>query len=374
MFTPGSKYFLGLTGVSLISAILYLILINPSDLGVIALFGVVVTGSTIGGFTLFTRDATPANADEAVEAASTAPVASFWPIVFALGAAIVLLGMATNSIVFVLGIAVLAAGGVEWVIQDWAERASSDSSYNAFARARAISSIEYPGLAAVGLAVIAFLFSRVMLTASKSGAAVIFMIVAALIVVVGTAIASKPAMRGKNTVRVAVVSVLLLTAAGVVSAISGERHELAVAAEEKHYDASNRECGEEESKHYDHHANNKVGLKSAVLATIFVEDGKLYAQAIGIKKNIDTITIPRSNATTIMFRNLDEGEYRLVVDMGERKVGTTDVMEKVGTCTQLTGKGQENALTITAAKPSPLDKPFTFTVPGVSGEIKLVVP
>jgi hypothetical protein len=374
MFTPGSKYFLGLTGVSLVSAILYMILVNPSDLGVIALFGVVVTSATIGGFSLFTRDATPATADDAAEASAPSPVPSFWPIVFALGAAVVLLGMATNSIVFVLGIAVLAAGGVEWVIQDWAERASSDTSYNAFARARAIGSIEYPGLAAVGLGVIAFLFSRVMLTVSKSTAPVIFIVVAALVVVVGTAISSKPAMRGKNTVRVAVASVLLLSVAGVVSAISGERHELAKAAEEKHYDASNRECGAEESEHYDHLANNKVALKSAVVATIFVEDGKLHAQEIGIKKDVDTITIPRSNATTIMFRNLDEGEYRLVVDMGERKVGTTDVMEKVGTCTQLTGKGQENALTITASKPSPLDKPFTFTVPGVSGEIKLVVP
>lgn len=374
MFTPGSKYFLGLTGVSLISAILYMILINPSDLGAVALFGVVATAATIAGFTLFTRDGTPATADDAAEASAVAPVPSFWPIVFAFGAALVLLGVATSPIVFILGVAVLVAGGVEWVIQDWADRASADVAYNSFARARAISAIEYPGLAAVGLAVIAFLFSRIMLTVSKSTAAVLFMVVAALVVVVGTAIASKPAMRGKNTARIAVASAVLLAAAGVVSAISGERHELAVAVEEKHYDASNRECGAEESKHYDHHANNKVALKSAVVATIFVKDGKIFAQEIGIKKNVDTITIPRSNSTTIMFRNLDEGEYRLVVDMGERKVGTTDVMEKVGTCTQLTGKGQENALTILAPKPSPLDKPFSFTVPGVSGEIKLVVP
>lgn len=374
MFTPGSRYFLGLTGVSLISAILYMILVNPSDLGVIALFGVVVTSATIGGFTLYTRDGTPASAEEAVEAATNAPVPSFWPIVFALGAAVVLLGMATSPIVFIVGVAVLVAGGVEWVIQDWADRASSDASYNSFARARAIGALDYPGLGAVGLAVIAFLFSRVMLTVSKTTAPVIFIVVAALVLVVGTAIGSKPSMRGKNTVRISVVAVLLLAAAGVVSAISGERHELAVAVEEKHFDASKRECGAEESEHYDHLANNKVALKSAVVATIFVQDGKLFAQEIGIKKNVDTITIPRSNNTTVMFRNLDEGEYRLVVNLGERKVGTTDVVEKVGTCTQLTGKGQENALTISAAKPSPLDEPYTFTVPGVSGEIKLVVP
>lgn len=374
MFTPGSKYFLGLTGVSLVSAVLYMILINPNDLGVIALSGVVVTSAVIAGFTLFTRDGTAANAQEAVEASAPAPVPSFWPIVFALGAAVVLLGLATSPIVFVLGIAVFAAGGVEWVVQDWAERASADESYNAYARAKAISSLEYPGLAALGLGAIAFLFSRVMLTVSKSTAPAIFIVVAALVLVAGTAISSRPAMRGKNTVRVSVAAVLLLTVAGVVSGMSGERHELAVAAEEKHFDASHRECGQEESAHYDHLANNKVALKSAVVATIFVQDGKIHAQEIGIKKDVDTITIPRSNATTILFRNLDEGEYRLVVDMGKRKVGTTNVMENVGTCTQLTGKGQENALTINAAKPSPLDEPYMFTVPGVPGEIKLVVP
>ena len=43
-------------------------------------------------------------------------------------------------------------------------------------------------------------------------------------------------------------------------------------------------------------------------ATIFVKDGKVYAEAIGMTKKVDTITIPRSNATSVMFRNLDEEE------------------------------------------------------------------
>jgi hypothetical protein len=49
-------------------------------------------------------------------------------------------------------------------------------------------------------------------------------------------------------------------------------------------------------------------------------------------------------------------------------------MEKVGTCTQLTGKNEEQALTVTIPKPSPPEAPFTLTVPGVTGEIKVVVP
>ena len=56
MFTPSSKYFVGLTGIALVSAILYMFLINPSDLGAIALFGVAASSALVAGFTLFTRD------------------------------------------------------------------------------------------------------------------------------------------------------------------------------------------------------------------------------------------------------------------------------------------------------------------------------
>jgi hypothetical protein len=173
---------------------------------------------------------------------------------------------------------------------------------------------------------------------------------------------------------IVVVGVLVLAVAGVVSGINGERHELAVVAEEKPYAASHRECGEEASEHYDHHANNTVSLRSAVTATVFVRDGKVVAQLVGMPKDVDTITIPRSNATSILFRNLDKEDRRLVANLGEAKVGTTDVMEKVGTCTQLTGENQEQVLTVKIPKPSNPESPYTLTVPGVEGEIKVVVP
>ena len=266
------------------------------------------------------------------------------------------------------------AGGVEWTIQNWADGASSDREFNEFARTRAISAIEYPGLAAVGLGVIAFFFSRVVLAVSKEAGPIIFIVVAAVIFVIGVLIASKPFMKGAVTVVVAVLAAVALIGVGTFAALSGERHELAVAAEEDHYDASHRECGEEESAHYDHLANNTVSLRSAVTATIFVKDGKVYAEAIGMTKKVDTITIPRSNATSVMFRNLDEEDHRLVVNLGSAKVAETGVVEKVGTCTQLTGKNQEQVMTLTIPKPATEDDPYSFTVPGATGEIKLVVP
>lgn len=373
MITPGSKYFFGLTGLSLIAAILYMVLVNPSDLGAVALFGLATSGALIGAMALFTRDGDVYTDEEAVAANAVAGPPSLWPIVFALGAALVLTGLATVSVVFILGIAVLIGGGVEWSIQNWADGASSDREFNEFARARAISAIEYPGLAAVGLGVIAFFFSRVVLAVSKESGPIIFMVVAAVIFVVGVLIAAKPIMKGAITVVVAVLAVVVLAGAGTFAALSGERHELAVAAEEDHYDASHRECGEKESKYYDHLANGAVSLRSAVTATIFVKDGKVYAEAIGMTKKVDTITIARSNAISVMFRNLDVQEHRLVVHLGSAKVAETDVIEKIGTCTQLTGQNEEQVMTLKIAKPADAE-PYKFTVPGASGEIKLVVP
>jgi hypothetical protein len=374
MITPGSKYFFGLTGLSLIAAILYMVLVNPSDLGAVALFGLASCGAMIGSLALFTRDGDVYTDEEAVAANAVAGPASFWPIVFALGAAMTLAGLATVSVVFILGISVLVGGGIEWAIHNWADGASSDHEFNKFARARAISALEYPGLAAVVLGVIAFLFSRVFLALSKDSGTIFFMVVAAAIFVVGLLVAYKSFMKGAVTVIVSVLAVVALVGVGTFAALSGERKELAIAAEEDHYDASHRECGEEKSKYYDHHANNTVSMRSAVTATIFVKDGKVYAEAIGLTTKVDTITIPRSNATSVMFRNLDEKDYRLVVNLGSAKVAETGVVEKLGTCTQLTGKNQEQVMTLTIPKPATEAEPFSFTVPGAAGEIKLVVP
>lgn len=374
MFTPGSKYFLGLTGVSLVSAVLYTFLINPSDLGAYALFGLFLNAAVVAGFSLFTRDGEADSVAEAIEANAEAPSSSFWPIVFALGGAITLLGLATNQIVFVVGLGALIGGGLEWTMQNWSERASADNEFNKLVRHRAVGALDYPGLAAVGLGVIAFLFSRIMLTVSKEQAPIIFIVAATAVLIVGSLIATKPALRGKSAVIVMVAGAVVLAVTGIIGGINGERHELAVVAEEQPYSVAHRECGAEASTHYDHKANNTVSLRSSVLATITVKDGKLAAQMVGLPKDVDTITIPRSNATNVLFRNLDEKEYRLLANLGEVKVGTTDVMEKVGTCTQLTGKNQEQVMTITVPKPSFANGPYTFTVPGLTGEIKLVVP
>ena len=373
MFTPGSKYFLGLTGLSLVSAVLYMFLVNPSDLGAIALIGVAAAGALIAGFTLLTRDGDVFTTEQAVEAAAQPLTPSIWPIAFALSTAVVLLGLATRPIVFVVGVGLFFGSGIEWTVQNWANRASADAEFNGFVRARAISALEYPGLAAVAGAILAYCFSRVMLGVSKEGAPIVFIIAAAFVLAVGVALAFKPSFRGKPAVATILAALLVLVVAGVAFTVKGERHELAVISKADEYNIKNRECGPE-SAASDHLANNNVSMRSSVAATITVEDGKVYAQLVGIPTKVESVTIPRSNFTNILFRNLDSEEHRLMVNLGTQKVAETGVVEKVGTCTQLTGKGQENVITIKVPKPSSAEQQYSFTVPGVTGEIKLVVP
>jgi hypothetical protein len=374
MFTTGSKYFIGLTALSAVAAILYLFLVNPTDLGALALFGLAAGSATLAGFSIFTDDNDTQTVEQAVDASAGPASASYWPIVLALGAAMILLGLATEPVVFILGIAVVVGGGVEWMIQSWADRASSDAAYNSGVRAKVLGGIEYPGLSAVLALVVAFLFSRIFLAVSKNAATVFFILVAGVIFALGFVFASRTDMRKKALSVVVPVSLALLAIAGVVSAMSGEREQLVEAAREDHFAIEHRECGEEASKYYDKHANNKVPLRTSVIATITVENNEVSAKMIGLDRKVDTITIPRSNSTTVLFRNLDNSERRLVVDLGSQKVGDTDVVEELGTCTQLTGKGQEQVLTLTIPKPATANEPYSFTVPGANGEIKLVVP
>ena len=294
----------------------------------------------------------------------------------ALGLALTAVGLATVPVVFLLGIVALVAGGAEWLITNWADRASVDRRYNNdVVRVKTIGPLEYPVAAAVVLGVVAYLFSRVMLTVSKETAPIVFIAVGTVVLVIGFLAGTRPSFRGKPLVASISVVVLALVVAGVTTGIQGERAELAEASAGDFYDASHRECGAEESEHFDHHAGNTVNLRASVLATVFVKDGKAYAELIGMPKPTDTITIARSNAVNILFRNLDEKEYRMVMHLGEAKVGTTGTVEKVETCTQLAGKNQEQLLTVTIPKPSAAFKDgYSIEVPGAEGVIKVMVP
>lgn len=372
MFTGASKYFLGLTAAATAALVLYLLFVTPNDLGAIALGTVVLVAGTLAGITLFNRDAEADTIEEATGAA-TQPVAnSLWPMVCALGVALMVVGLASVAMVFLIGLGVAAIGAAEWVIQDWAESASADSKFNNFIRERAISPLELPVMAAAGGGIIAFSFSRIMLAIDKSAGAILFIIIASAIMLVGFLVAFKPNFRGKIVAVLSAIAGAALIAGGVATALTGEREQLAEASREDHY--MHKECGEEESKYFDKEANNRVPLRSGVTATVILENGELRAEMIGYNEPTDFVVIPKANDTSVLFRNKDAEDRRLVLNYGTEVVGETGVEEKLYTCTQLTGEDQENVLVVNIRKQSSVAGPFTFTVPGVEDSVEVVVP
>ena len=371
MFKNISKHLLGITVLALVAFAISMLYVHPSALGAVALFGLIAALSLIAGVSISMRDGDAENGAVA-SIGHPAPTSSMWPLITAVGVALVLFGTITNSLVFILGIVVLLAALVEWSVLAWSEGASSDAAFNTASRKRMLNPIEFPILAAVGLGVVIFSFSRVMLAVNKDLGAALFIGIGTLVLLGGVLFAFRSTLKRGLVTAICVTAAVGLLSAGIGGASVGKRSELVSAAEENHY--ASRECGAEASSHGDNGASQTISSKSGVIATVNFVGGKLTAQVQGIEGTQKTISIPRSNPSSIIFRNFDAERVRLVVHLGKRKV-TADVTEDVLVCTQLTNSGGEQLLTLNIPKSSNSNGPYSFTVAGIDDQsIDLVVP
>jgi hypothetical protein len=370
MFSTGSKYFFGISFLGAVSFAIYMFLIAESAIGATALLGLVAATALLTALVLSTRDG--AKDEEGVAASTAAPTTSILPLVGAIGATLLLVGTITSPVVTLFGIVALLAALVEWAVLSWSERASSDVAFNASLRKRLLNPIEFPVIAAVGLGVVIFSFSRVTLAVNKNVGATAFIVIGSLVLAVGVLFSVRPSLKRSLVTGICVVGAVGIVAAGIAGAGIGVREELVLAKEEGHY--MHQECGAEKSEHFDKLPLEGVSLTAGVFAHIDLIDGKLVASVQGIAGDQKTITIPRSNATNIVFRNMSDGEYRLVASLGSKMV-TADVKEDVVLCTQLIPQGSEQAITLNIPKPAEAGKPFTLTVPGLAGQsIEVIVP
>ncbi|MFM8688059.1 MAG: hypothetical protein ACKODR_04770, partial [Acidimicrobiaceae bacterium] len=307
MFSTGFKYFFGVTVLSVVALIMSLALFEKLALVGVAISFLIAVGALLAGLSAFTSDGTTRDANTST---SELAAKSMWPLVSAIGVVFLGLGLVTSSVVFFGGIVVLLAAISEWMVQAWSERASTDVAHNTAARKRLLNPIEFPVLAAVGLGVVIFAFSRIMLTVEKSTGAILFIVAGALVLVAGSLFAMKPNMKRSVGAAICVLGALGIVAGGVAGAVSGEREELVEAAAEGHF--SHPECGPEESKYFEKLAEGTLSLRSSVLATVVYQDGELLANVQGVNAPQKSITVARSNPTNIIFRNATHGEFRLV--------------------------------------------------------------
>ena len=377
MFKVGSKLFLGLTGFSALTLVAYLIFVERLALGGVALSMVFATLVGLSAVVIIVNDG-----DNEVQPRDASLVrASMWPLVTVAGVVLLILGLVVAQVYFIFGIVVVLAALAEWLVQAWSESASDDAAHNDSARRRLLHPIEFPVIATLGLGVIIFAFSRIMLAISKSAGAVAFMVLSSLVLLVGAIFALRPALKPAIVSGICVVGAVGIVAGGIAGQGAGLRSDLVEAAEEGHY--THRECGEEKSKYFDKKAMKTLSLRTNPVAIIELRDGVLSAVMTGFNEPQKSVSVPRGNPVTFIFRNFDVAERRMVASLGAAMTTATEASsEKEGhsnaneTCTQLIPQGAEQALTITYAKPSIAQvEPLTLTVPGVEGQaIEVVVP
>ncbi len=382
MFTTGSKLFIGGSVLAVVAAIVFGVSYDGAAAwsAAIGLISVAIALMFLMGINFWVRDSNVGgmqrDATTMSAAAQGRPGNSMWPAIGAVGGALVAIGLVATPVVFKAGIVVLLIALFEWLVQAWSDRASADKRFNAAVRGRIMHPLEFPVLGAVGLTVIIYSFSRIMLFLSKEAGPAVFVILAALITVGGFLFASKATLKNSVIAGICTVATLGLVSTGAVMAIDGERemHEHPTVSNEPAVCASNDETEVDEK------GSQTVAAKSNVAATIIYNaEGQLYGQQVGTGDYSRTITLPRSTTSHIMFRNLSDEDVRLTATLGSfvTDVNGTPVTEKPVTCTTLVEPDGRQFMTLYYPKSSAAtpDDPYTFVVPGVEGaSVEIVVP
>ena len=385
MVRNGSKLLIGLAAGSLVAMVLYGVTQSWGAMGVVGLAGALVAFALLATLGIESGEG---DIDRGSSAAATAPAtaaapsSSLWPLAGALAAGLTVVGLVTHQMVFVLGVGAIVAVLVEWLFQAWSERASADVEFNREVRRRVMYPLELPIAAALGLGVVIWSFSRIMLAVSKSAGAIVFIIASALVLLFGFLFAVRPRLGRGIVAGICAIGGLGVVAAGIAGASAGERTELIEAYEEGHF--SHKKCEPDKDKYFDKKPLNHVSLKSGVAGRVILENGRLRAEMLGIGEQ-PRFTVARMNPSDVLFENRDAGEYRLAVYLGTGPV-THDgevvegpdgepLLEEIVDCTQLMAQGNNGLLTLMVSKPSNPADPYRFYIPGLDGaEIELVVP
>ncbi|MFW2333839.1 hypothetical protein [Ilumatobacter sp.] len=375
MFTTGSKLLIGSAAVAAIAAVAYGVL-QGGALGTIGLISAAVALSFLAGLNAFIRDSNVSAMDHDAFATSAAAQAtarpSLWPLLVAVGATSLTLGLVTTTAYFVVGLVLMLAGGVEWLIQDWSERASADPAYNDEVREVMADPLELPVAAAIVAGIVVYAFSRIMLgLPSKSATVAAFAVVAAVILAVAAFIGMKRSTSGTSLAGAFSLAAIVLIGAGTFAGLNGERE-----IEEHHstaYIAEENECGTEETE-ADENASQTVAAKSNVAAEVTYDGSALTADVPGYDGEFDALTLPRSNPSNVIFVNESGEAARLVIEMHPDEVDGEPVgPERL--CTALVEEGGSHFLTIEFDRPSiAVDEGYEFTVAGSDTSLEVVVP
>jgi hypothetical protein len=247
VITTGSKWFYGLGLVLVAVAVVYGYTTGGNELGPLSVgywggvgdhlgYGMLLSSAAVavslGFITTGVRDAEAASVAEIAGTdappAVTPAVTSSWPAVAGFGVGVTVLGLVLGTVVFALGIAILAVVLIEWAVSAWSDRATGDPATNRQIRNRLMHPIEIPLAGALLVAVGVLALSRVFLTVSAAGAVWVALTIAIIVLGLGALVATRPRLSRDAVAILLTVAAVGVVAAGVVSAAVGERefHEI----------------------------------------------------------------------------------------------------------------------------------------------------
>ncbi len=243
MLTTGSKLYFGLGILSLLGAgaygwgsrggltgVLSLGLEGGigEHTGYIVLLTIAAVSFFVGGAVIAFRDADAEAVAQLVHldrapAAAPAQGNRYWPVLGAVAAGLVVIGLVDNTQLFLLGAIIGVVALLEWMVSAWSDRATGDPGANRRIRNRIMYPLEIPVFGAIGIAALVLCISRVFLAISEHAAVAVASGFAALVIICAAAIAASPkATRTVMTLAVVLLAVGAL-AGGVIAAASGER-------------------------------------------------------------------------------------------------------------------------------------------------------
>jgi len=384
MIPTGSRLLIGAAVLATVGAVIYGVT-QRGSIGTTSLIFAAVALAFLAGVNLCFRDSDVSAMDPtaATQSAAAAPPPSptLWPLLGAVGAVLVVVGIVSYPVVFIFGIIAMIAAAAEWMVQAWSERASADGGFNAVVRARISHPLEFPVLAAVGAGIIIYSFSRIMLLLSKTSGPVLFSVIAVLILISGFIIAFRPSIRNGAIATVAVIAALGLIAGGAAAALEGERE---LHPHETTDDlASLGECDTPDETEADENASQSLADKASIAGELILRsDDTLVAKNADVTGEQGTFVVTRANPTNIRFVNDSSEDRRLVLDLGSKPALDADGNAIEGTrvpnqiCTALVEDGGSQFLSFSIPVASEYsDQPYRFMVPGVEGaEVAVEVP
>jgi hypothetical protein len=194
---------------------------NRGDLWGFVLFLSLFLGSaTAAALVLFTRDR-EVPPDQDVEVPPT--TASLWPLAAALGGGILVVGLATNTQLAILGLLVIGFAAVEWAVTAYTDRYSASPRDNKALRDRVMTPIEIPVFAVAIVAVPVAMLSRILLATTEEGAPIIASLVGVIVLTLAFVYYAKPALGRTLVAGAALLIAVGIIVGGIVGAAIGER-------------------------------------------------------------------------------------------------------------------------------------------------------